>query len=548
MTFLAKLRPWAPVLLTGVAVGYLWWILVSQLRPEWTVNPQYNYAWAVPFLCAYLLHRRLRKPGVGRQKLEDEERRAPGGSQWTLRATAILLAGLYLPTRLIQEANPEWRLISWLLALEIIGLTLLAIDWMGGRSRVRQFASPIFFFLVAVPWPSIIERPLIQGLTRVNTAITVEGLGLLGFPAVQRGNTIEIATGVVGIDEACSGIRSFQASLMIALLLGEVWRLGLTRRVVLALAGFALTFAFNVGRTFLLTGVAIKQGLAAVSQWHDPAGVTILVACFLGLWLLGLLLKGREAEVTNQTTENNRQRVEGDGQQPALGRRPSELGAPNSEGAFGVRHWAFPLALGLWILFVEVGTELWYRSHESQLTQAANWSVQWPRDNPTFRELPMSEKARQFLRYDEAHNATWRERDTRWQVIYLRWQPGRIALHLAQSHTPEVCLTAAGRKLEKVSDLKWPVAQSLRLPFRILQMSEAGRPVHVFYCLWKDRTEDQAFKTEMLTYGNRLAPVLAGRRNLGQRSLEIAVWGLDDAQEAEAMVSRRLEKLVKVEE
>ena len=29
-------------------------------------------------------------------------------------------APLLLPTRLIQEANPEWRLVSWALALEAI--------------------------------------------------------------------------------------------------------------------------------------------------------------------------------------------------------------------------------------------------------------------------------------------------------------------------------------------------------------------------------------------------------------------------------------------
>ena len=47
------------------------------------------------------------------------------------------------------------------------------------------------------------------------------------------------------------------------------------------LAGFALAFVFNVGRTLLLTQVAAAKGVGAVASWHDPAGVTILVACFL---------------------------------------------------------------------------------------------------------------------------------------------------------------------------------------------------------------------------------------------------------------------------
>src|ERR1017187_8437469 len=43
------------LLLRVVFLGFLWAHLVNHLRIEWTVNPQYGYGWAVPFLCAYLI-------------------------------------------------------------------------------------------------------------------------------------------------------------------------------------------------------------------------------------------------------------------------------------------------------------------------------------------------------------------------------------------------------------------------------------------------------------------------------------------------------------
>ena len=62
--------------------------------------------------------------------------------------------------------------------------------------------------------------------------------------------------------------------------------------------------------------------------------------------------------------------------------------------------------------------------------------------------MPFSEKTKQLLRYDEGINGAWEEADgSQWQAIFLRWNPGRIAVHLAKSHTPEVCLTAAGHEL-----------------------------------------------------------------------------------------------------
>jgi hypothetical protein len=198
---------------------------------------------------------------------------------------------------------------------------------------------------------------------------------------------------------------------------------------------------------------------------------------------------------------------------------------------------------------VEAGTELWYRSHEWSVPLATAWHVEFPRDSATFRELHFSDKTRQFLRYDEGENGTWQEgAGQRWQAIFFRWNPGRIAVYLAKSHTPEVCLTAAGRELVSQSALRPLAVRGLWLPFRSYVVKDESGPLHVFYCLWEDRANAQSFRTTMMTYGNRLAPVLAGRRNSGQRSLEVAVWGIADQEVAEAALTRELEKLITVEQ
>jgi len=43
-----------------------------------------------------------------------------------------------------------------------------------------------------------------------------------------------------------------------------------------------------------------------------------------------------------------------------------------------------------------------------------------------------------------------------------------------------------------------------------------------------------------------LAPVLAGHRNCGQRSLEIAVAGINDPIESQAALVRELERLIEL--
>src|SRR5439155_487491 len=80
-------------------------------------------------------------------------------------------------------------------------------------------------------WPSWLEVLVTQSLMGWNVSTTMEVLSFAGIPAIQHGSLIEISTGVVGVDEACSGIRSLQATLMISLFFGELYSLTVKRRL-----------------------------------------------------------------------------------------------------------------------------------------------------------------------------------------------------------------------------------------------------------------------------------------------------------------------------
>jgi len=181
-----------------------------------------------------------------------------------------------------------------------------------------------------------------------------------------------------------------------------------------------------------------------------------------------------------------------------------------------------------------------------ELVAPVQWAVEFPQEAVGFKELTISDAARQMLRYDEGKNAQWSDENLLWQVIYLRWNAGRIAAHLARGHTPEVCLTAAGHELEVIPEMKIMTLPGIRLPFRVYSFRSERGPVFVFYCLWEDRRQSLEFGTESLTYDSRLVAVREGRRNLGQRSLEVAVWGLADLPQAEAAMQGQLERLIHV--
>jgi hypothetical protein len=199
-------------------------------------------------------------------------------------------------------------------------------------------------------------------------------------------------------------------------------------------------------------------------------------------------------------------------------------------------------ALAAWIVLSEVGVETWYRAHESRLPPATQWTVNWPVNNPTFKEMPLDPKALEILKCDENRSAGWRDGGIQWQTIFIRWNPGtRVQL----GHSPNICMTGAGHTLATVSNCEWFDTGGLRLPFTVFEVTDTPQPFYIFYCMWNDRLNTSGSGALYLSLcGNRLAPVLAGLRNSGQRSLEIVVDGADSAGEAESAMRAELGKIV----
>ena len=509
-------------------LGIYWLALVHQLGAQWSVFDQYNYGWAVPFLCLYLFWNRIQTP-------EARPRSVPSSILYLLLAACALF---YLPTRWLHEANPIWRLTSLLWAGEVIVITLCVVRIAAQARQLSQsvsdFIFPACFFLVAVPWPSGVESFLIQWLTRWNVSATVEVLGWLNIPALHHGNVIEVSSGSVGVDEACSGIRSFQATLMIALFFGDLFRLRLVRRGVCVLVGFALAFLFNVGRTTLLSFVAAKQGTPAVATWHDPASITILVGCFLSLWLIAVLLKSKV-----NTGEGLMQKSEP---------QTDSTGALNNSGGAKLKWLA--LALLGWFLLVEAGTELWFRQHENFHSTQEQWSVHLSKANPTVEEQAIPQNILSQFRSDESLNARWRDAGgNAWQLYYFRWQPAhalarRVASQLAKTHGPEMCLPAIGMVLKADLGTISVTIGEFKLTLQQFEFLAGSQPLHVFYGIYEDSTGGSTLANRRQSNASRVAAAWSGSRNSGQRFLELAVSGVDDPAKAQAALQRELEHLI----
>src|SRR5262249_52170700 len=251
-------------------------------------------------------------------------------------------------------------------AFAVVTLTLLLLWSAGARAWLRHFAFPVAFIFIAVPWPTALEIPVIQGLMRLVAHVAAETAMLLGTPAQVEGNLIRVSNGFVGVNEACSGIRSLQTSLMIGLLFGEVKRLSMLRRLALIVCAAVIALLANFLRAVFLVRIAAIENLSEVGRWHNIAGYSIILFVFVSTMALAFLLEKLKIQ-------NPKSKITGEGSHPA----------------FGPRHLSIPvsyIAMALcWLFFVKIETATWYRRHERNLVSGIRWSVHWPQQATNFR-------------------------------------------------------------------------------------------------------------------------------------------------------------------
>ena len=495
--------------LASFAVVIFWLLFFNQIRGEWEINPQYSYGYVVPLLGAVLFWRRW----------PDRPSPNPSRSWWGVAIAVGLLLTVF-PVRVLFEANPEWRLLYWICGLQALGLSLCVLHWTGGNRWMQYFAPPLAFMLVALPWPMELERAAIQGLMQLVAGLTVGIVSLLGIPALQHGNLIEVGAGLVGIDEACSGVRSLQSSLMLSLFLGEMNRWTWQRRLVLLGASMLFVLFANLVRTTFLVWAAASRGIHQMEAWHDTAGMLVMLIVLPCLIGLSYLMKPK-----------------------GLVEQPASL---ERTGLKPIPRWVGFVVL-LWLFAAELGTEIWYRVHEKKLVENVNWSVVWPEQAGHFRKMDLPENSKTVLRCSRSEAASWQDADGNdLSAFVLRWDPGRNSAQLAKGHRPDICFPATGAKL--VNDFGQVIipASGFDLPFHYQSFLSGDKLLHVFYCLWSDRvsaTKSAANDSSMRA--TRIRAALEGERNLGQKVIEIVISGPETRDEAVDLLRSEMPRLVR---
>lgn len=429
----ARVRAWpraewaAGVACALAGAGLLVWAV--RLWPQWEANPDLSHGFlALP--AVVLLWRRASEDAAGGRGLG-------AGLQTSLAAMAG--AGLCVASLLatVYAVAMDWSAVPTLFLLSAAAAAGVALAAVLAAGRDVRWIRPgwtvlvmLAVVLLSAPLPPATYARLTMGLQEMITVGVVETLRLFGMPALRMGNVINLGATSVGVEEACSGVRSLVSCVLAGLVLSALLLRSPWRRVVLVAFAAPLALLTNFVRSLALTLLA-RNGVDIAGAWHDGLGFAVLgvTTCLLGVLAFGLEEKPAAVGTAAAASAANRAGR-------AVGWRP----------ASGVVLACLALAAG-WFGYVAARTE----GNPPPATdvpplaalvpvEADGWRVTTREDLARFSGILQTDHLleRMYSKIDDAGRLTQ-------LTVYVAWWPaGATSVSTVAAHTPEACWPGAG--------------------------------------------------------------------------------------------------------
>lgn len=287
----------------------------------WGNREDYSFGYLVPLFAGYVIFDRWpvirsylfagHAPGQP-APVQVERSALTSLLEWV--AVAVFAASVCLFTigALLRAATGPQNPASLAIAASLAGLALSAAFIFSKQRADGQamplkhrlaltalFLFPALIWMISAPMVSVAETQIrVFLLTKVTIAV-FSSFDFLGYELEREGNVLILPEGQVGVEEACSGIRSLTACLFAGSFLASVYLDRFWKKILLVGAAMFFAVLTNLIRSIFLTLWAYYHGSQAIDEhWvlpligdigtvHDVTGMAILVVTCIGL--IGLL-------------------------------------------------------------------------------------------------------------------------------------------------------------------------------------------------------------------------------------------------------------------
>lgn len=280
----AALARLAPAALAGAAWLALGWPLLRSLGVVYATESDYSHGLLVPLIAAWMAWER-----------RNLVRQAPVSSRWPGLFVLALGAALVILARWYAAALHPASLGQVFLGGTGLLATLAGAVWLhAGAARMRHLAAPLVFLVFALPLPDSVVLRVTSPLQSLSVATAAAVLRAFRIPVHVAGHVLEIPGGLVGVGEACSGIRSLWVLAAAAFAMIVLLRLRGHRAALALLAVPLLAVGINLLRVIVSAAfvAAGRIGWTTGSR-HTALGMATIIAAAALLFALGWKLAPR---------------------------------------------------------------------------------------------------------------------------------------------------------------------------------------------------------------------------------------------------------------
>lgn len=401
------------------------------LWPDWRHNPDLSHGMFMPLIFALLIQEARR--GTPRYLRNGPGTRGIIGVLLVLALAALVAAGLY-------AASVDWShpLVNCSFTAALVCLLTAALIVFAGEGL--QFVGfnwsalvAVLLWLLCTPLPPGTYSRLTLTLQLWVSEAVLRSLHILGIAAVRHGNIIELARATVGVEEACSGIRSLISCVFAGLFFSATLVRRPAARAVIIVLSVPLALGMNFLRSLTLTLLS-NAGVDIRGTWHDLTGFAVLGITAAILAVLALLL-------------------ERDNPKPAVTPDKSERTAtPRGQLA------AVAATVGIAAVLVFLSAVNTHPSVRNDgpvpdllaLLPASvpGWNVTTSDNLYQFSDTLQTDFLAQRIYRKPAPDGTTTE-----VILYAAyWRPGQAPVSLVASHTPDACWPGSGWTTRPVPD------------------------------------------------------------------------------------------------
>ncbi len=302
----------AGCILLGFAVLMIW----DQLF-WWANNEDYSFGFLVPLFVGYVLYHRwpVIRSYLFRGAAPDASPLPASSSPLALRTLeGLAVVGflgcllLFAVGMLIRMATGPQNPASLAVALSFSGMLLSTVfifsketvdgQPMSLKARLAVtllFIFPALIWLLSAPMVAVLDNAIRVFLMNKVTIVVFGVFDFLGYELERQGNILILPEGSVGVEEACSGIRSLTGCLFAGSFFGAVFLRQFWKKALMVFLAMCLAVLMNLIRSIFLTLWSYHYGPEAIdAEWslpiiggigtvHDVTGLLIMVFTSIGL-------------------------------------------------------------------------------------------------------------------------------------------------------------------------------------------------------------------------------------------------------------------------